>query len=286
MGLPLLLSSDSFTFQPKVSGTPLLFLNINVMKYYQLLVFLVLCNYLTAQKSVKITYEQKIIYSDAFFSQVPSVDSEEFRAALRKPKIFELTNNGEYSLFKSTVEKEIVIASTEISTATSMNKGTFIKPYNVWILKDFAKQSLVESATVERQEYYIEEPFSVEDLKYDNRVKLIDGYKCLSAYSISTTNDTIQYWYTQEIPIIDGPFTMTAIPGLVLSMESKRKVIYVTKIEFFDKKLIIDGIHKKTPFITELELKNKIEDSRKPKSYTDEFGGKHETKSIVIEPEN
>ena len=126
----------------------------------------------------------------------------------------------------------------------------------------------------------------VEDIIYDKRTKVIDGYTCLSAFTVSAKNDTIQYWYTQKIPIIDGPFTMTAIPGLVLCTESKKKVIYVTKIEFFDKKLVIDGVNKNTSFVTELELKNKIEESRKPKSFTDEFGKKLESNTVIIKAGN
>lgn len=256
------------------------------MRKYTLFLLLLGYNTINAQQSVKITYEQKIFYSDAFFNQVPGGASEEFKAAFRKPKIFELINNGDNSLFKSTMEKEIVIPSSEANSETSINKGTFIKPFNVWILKNFTKQSITKSATVEDQEYYVEQPFLVEDIKYDKRTKVIDGYTCLSAFTVSAINDTIQYWYTQEIPIIDGPFTMTAIPGLVLSTESKKKVVYVTKIEFFDKKIVMDGVNKMIPFITELELKNKIEESRKPKSYTDEFGGKHETNTVTIKNEN
>ena len=243
-------------------------------------------NTISAQKSIKITYEQKFFYSDTFFDQVPGGVSEEFKAAFRKPKAFELTHNGDYSLFKNIVEKEIVIPSTEVNSATSINKGTFIKPYHIWILKDFIKQSSIKSAMVEDQEYYVEQPFTADDLKYDKRTKVIDGYTCLSAFSVSEKNDTIQYWYTQEIPVVDGPFTMVAIPGLVLSTESKKKVVYVTKIEFFDKKIVIDSVNKKTPFITEIELQNKINESRKPKSSTDEFGGKHETNTVIIKNDN
>lgn len=256
------------------------------MKYFQLFYLLVFYNSSNAQQSVKITYEQKIFYSDAFFSQIPGGASEEFKAAFRKPKTFELINNGDNSLFQSIMEKEIIIPSSEANSETSINKGTFIKPFNLWILKDFTKQSIIKSATVEDQEYYVEQPFMVEDIIYDKRTKVIDGYTCLSAFTVSAKNDTIQYWYTQEIPIIDGPFTMTAIPGLVLSTESKKKVVYVTKIEFFDKKVVVDGVNKKIPFITELELKNKIEESRKPKSYTDEFGKKFESNSIIIKAGN
>ena len=256
------------------------------MKYYQLLSLLVFCNLLNAQKSVKITYEQKIQYTDAFFTQVPSIDNEDFRAAFRKPKYFELINNGDFSLYRSINLKEEIIASNDVNTATSISKGTFIKPYKIWILKDFKKQSIVASSEVEGKEYYTEKPFSIEELKYNKKVKVIDGYSCLSAYSVSATNDTTQYWYTQEIPVIDGPFFMSTIPGLILSVESKKKQVYAIKIEFFDKKIEFETINKKIPFVTEVDLAKMKQEALKPKSYTDQFGGKHETSHTTIKAGN
>ena len=256
------------------------------MKYYKFLIFFVFFNWTNAQKSVKVSYEQKIYYADSFFNQLPENDRGMMRIALSKPTYFELINNGDFSLFKSVNLREEIIASKEVNTETYINKGTIIKPRTVWILKNFTKKFFVESTHVKEQEYYVEQPFLIEELKYDKRVKVIDGYKCMSAYSTNTTNDTIQYWYTQEIPIIDGPFAPTTIPGLVLSVESKKKIQYATKIEFFDKKLIIDGINKQTPIITNKDLQNKIQESRKPKSYTDEFGKKHESHSVIIKNDN
>ena len=262
------------------------FLTKNIMKYYKTLIFFVLFNWTNAQKSVKVSYEQKIYYADSFFNQLPENEREKMKISLSKPTYFELINNGDFSLFKSVNVKEEIVASKEMNTETSINKGTIIKPFKVWILKDFTKQSFVKSTYVKEQEYYVEQPFLIEELKYDKRFKVIDGYKCMSAYSVKATNDTIQYWYTQEIPIVDGPFSPTTIPGLVLSVESKKKIQYATKIEFFDKKLIVDGINKQTPFITNEDLQNKIQESRKPKSYTDEFGKKHESHSVIIKNDN
>lgn len=252
------------------------------MKHIILLIAFTFFNVSFAQKSIKVSYEQNIFYSDAFFSQLPEQDREDFRVVLSKPNKFELINNGNFSLFKSLDVKEQVIASKEANNATSMNKGTVIKPFKVWILKDFLKQSNISSTEVEGKEYYTEKLFSIEELKYDKRVKVIDGYTCMSAYSLSAANDTIQYWYTQEIPVIDGPFLMSTIPGLVLSIESKKKVVYVTKIEFFERIIEIDSFNKKVSFISEAELIKIKQEVLKPKSYTEENGGKHSTNSVQI----
>jgi GLPGLI family protein len=252
------------------------------MKHFFLFFAVLFFTSMFAQKSIKISYEQKFLYADTFFNQFPEGDREGYKAFFSKPTSFELINNGDFSLFKSINLKEEIIPSKEVSTATSINRGTMIKPFKVWILKDFTKQSSVSSTKVDDKEYYTEKPFSVEELKYDKRVKVIDGYTCMSAYSVSAVNDTIQYWYTQEIPIVDGPFLMNTIPGLVLSMESKKRVVYVTKIEFFDKKLELDTIDKKISFISLGDLAKMKEEALKPKSYVDELGAKHSTNSIQI----
>ena len=49
---------------------------------------------------------------------------------------------------------------------------------------------------------------------------------------------------------------------------------------------MLDALNKKIPFITKEDLQNKIQESRKPKSYTDEFGKKHETHSVLIKEDN
>lgn len=249
---------------------------------YTILIALIFFNVSFAQKSIKVSYEQNIFYSNAFFNQLPEQDREDFKVILSKPNKFELINNGDFSLFKSVNLKEEVIASKEVNTATSINKGTIIKPFKVWVLKDFSKKSNISSAEIEGKEYYVEKPFSVEELKYDKRVKVIDGYSCMSAYSVSVANDSIQYWYTQEIPVIDGPFLMNTIPGLVLSIESNKKVIYVTKIEFFDKKIEFDNINKDIVLVTDVELVRLKKETLKSKSYVEENGGKHSSNSIHI----
>lgn len=252
------------------------------MKFYLVLVFLTLFSISFAQKSVKITYEQKMLYSDTFFNQLPATDREEYKRIFSLPNYFELTNNGDFSLFKSVSSKEEFIASKEVSTTTSIHNGTVIKPFKIWILKNYNKQTNLENLQFKDMHYYYESAFIDNKMIYDNKIKKIDNYTCKSAYSISAAKDTIRYWYTQEIPILDGPSTMTSIPGLILSIEEKKKVIYVTKIEFFDKKLMIEDLDKKILFVTENELKKIQEDMLKPKSYIDEDGAKHTTETKYI----
>lgn len=235
-----------------------------------------------AQKTIKINYEQKINYTDAFFNQLPESDRESFRESLSKPVFFELINNGDQSLFKSTNDKEMNFPSKEVNTKTSINKGTIIKPFKVWILKDNIKKNGIIKNEVGGEEYYIQKPFLKENIILDGRIKNIDSYICRSAFTVTAEKDTIQYWYTQDIPIIDGPFLTNSIPGLVLSVESKKKVVYATKIEFFNNKIEFEKVNPQTPIISEDELIQKQREALKPKSYIDANEGKHTTNSVHI----
>jgi hypothetical protein len=53
------------------------------------------------------------------------------------PTYFELTNNGDLSLYESVNTKEKVIASKEKKVPTDQNLGMILKPFKVWYLKDF-----------------------------------------------------------------------------------------------------------------------------------------------------
>jgi GLPGLI family protein len=256
------------------------------MKPYLLFLSLIIPILSVAQKTIKVSYEQKFIYNDSFFNQLPEDSREELKSFMTAPTYFELTNNGDLSLYESVNTKEKVIASKEKSTPTDQNLGMILKPFKVWYLKDFKREISTNSTSVSDKEYFVEAPFEKEELHYDSKTKIIDGYNCLSAYALKSNKDTIQYWYTQDIAVIDGPITPIDIPGLVLSIESNKKVVYATKIEFFDYKLPIATVPNDAIFISKKELDILEAKDLEPKSYVDEAGAKIESYSVHIRNDN
>jgi hypothetical protein len=69
------------------------------------------------------------------------------------PTYFELTNNGDLSLYESVNTKEKLLPQREKSTPTDL--GMILKPFKVWYLKDFKRKlvlivhRLVTKSTVE-----------------------------------------------------------------------------------------------------------------------------------------
>jgi GLPGLI family protein len=240
-----------------------------------LLLFLIDCSY--AQKTIKVTYEQVNFYADNFFDAMPENEREIIKKQFITPRLLQLTNNGDYSIYESVTSNNITIPSTANNSKNEQNRGTNVVIPQIWVLKNFNSQKSYKLNTIENLDYYIENDFPENDLIYSKIEKTIDTYNCKLAYSISknNSNDTIKYWYTEEIPVLDAPFIMNKAPGLVLRYETKKGVIYATKIEFFDKKLVVEPLHKKINILSEDEFARLKKELSKSKTYTDDKGVTH-----------
>lgn len=234
-------------------------------------------NFTFAQQSIKVNYEQLNFYSENFFDVFPSHERETIKKQFTSPRPFELTNNGVFSIYTSINTKALLIPSNDVKTETEINRGTSVEIPKIWLLKDLNLKKNYKKVNLNESEFYVENSFPNNGLIYTNKIKNIENYKCKLAYSIKN-NDTIKYWYTEEIPIIDGPFIMNETPGLLLMYETKKGTIYATKIEFFDKKINIDGLDKNISIITEETYRNLKVEAVKAKSYTDENGAIHSEK--------
>lgn len=62
-----------------------------------------------------------------------------------------------------------------------------------------------------------------------NETKIISGYKCLKAKG-KYRNKEIIAWYTNEIPIPEGPYTFKGLPGLILEAYDSKDYFHFTLI--------------------------------------------------------
>jgi GLPGLI family protein len=248
---------------------------------YALLLF---CITIYAQKSVKVTYEQVTTFREGFFDAIPENEREQTKKLMTSPLVFELYNNDDLSLFKSADVADINFPSTSVPEIGVENRGTIFKMPSIWILKNYEQRKTFNKSVVFDITYYVENEFRVEEFIFTNEVQIIEKNKCKMAYMLpkNRLNDTIKYWYADGIPISDGPYYTVGIPGLVLKYERKNRIIYATKIEFFDKKINIEGLDKSISTISEGEHKSLKENANKPQSYTDEKGTKVTTGSLKI----
>jgi hypothetical protein len=81
------------------------------MKPYLLFLSLIIPILSVAQKTIKVSYEQKFIYNDSFFNQLP--EDSRVKSFMTAPTYFELTNNGDLSLYESVNTKEKLLPQRE-----------------------------------------------------------------------------------------------------------------------------------------------------------------------------
>lgn len=63
------------------------------------------------------------------------------------------------------------------------------------------------------------------DWDIEDSLKIINGYKCTKAVSV-IKNKKYVAWFTEEIPISNGPYVFGGLPGLILQMECRDRVSY------------------------------------------------------------
>lgn len=239
------------------------------MKYF----LLFLSTIAFSQQSVRVSYESKKTISPEIAAQLPADTRDELIKYFTNPVQLTLINNGEMSLVSNEVSKDYTIISNKVDTPTEQDRGTTIKSNKIRVFKDFSDNCTYTLYVIKDEEYYLKElPKEKSKLIFDKKLMMIDGYNCKSAMELTTLNDTIQYWYTQDIPILDGPKHMTNIPGLILRYQLKTHTITATKIEFFDKKLVIEGLNKKIPIIS-LDEYNALKAKSKDATKTDNGKG-------------
>lgn len=211
----------------------------------KLLFFLFSCCFCWAQQSIRVTYECR-----SKFSYYGSPEKEIANKAL-----YQLTNNGLLSEFKSieTIDKQQIMQMGKTATDTMIihvlhvNKGVDIKDYDLEM--NFVK------AELDGKLYFYSDKFKNATLNFKTELKKIDKYTCKLVEGVNPIdNSPIKFWYTDEIPLADGPITYWMdLPGLILHVEYPLMEFYAVKIEFFDKILPISKFPDNTSFITRNE---------------------------------
>lgn len=63
------------------------------------------------------------------------------------------------------------------------------------------------------------------DWEIEDSITIIKGYRCSKAYCIMKNKKYVA-WFTEEIPISNGPYVFGGLPGLILQLECRDRVSY------------------------------------------------------------
>lgn len=96
----------------------------------------------------------------------------------------------------------------------------------------------------------------------------IAGYNCKLAKTNKTDGMVVLAWFTDEIPINEGPRDLWGLPGLILQAQINERVLVVaTKIEKLNESIAID-FPKSENSITSKEFKELKKEIFKPRTLT------------------
>jgi GLPGLI family protein len=118
------------------------------------------------------------------------------------------------------------------------------------IFKDYPKGKITTTNFFLGSSYLYEEPFVKINWKLESGNMTIAGYKCKKA-SISLFGRKYTAWYTPDIPVGNGPWKFSGLPGLILKAEDDRKqvsfeCIAIEKPRWVDQIYIFDKDYLKT----------------------------------------
>ena len=100
-------------------------------------------------------------------------------------------------------------------------QAKFIRPANVFVYKDFSNNIFKMQFDNNKEIRAIQDTIPKYNWNLHSETKELIGYLCKKATTTVNKegrNLTIVAWYTNEIPISDGPKDYTGLPGLILQV--------------------------------------------------------------------
>lgn len=100
------------------------------------------------------------------------------------------------------------------------------------IYKNYPVNKITTTDEVLRDKYMYEEPISTIRWKIHPEQRTISGYKCQKATGSFAGRNYIA-WFTNEIPVSDGPYKFNGLPGLIVTIADTRNqyVFTLKKVE-------------------------------------------------------
>jgi len=191
-----------------------------------------------------------ILFSSILYSQSDSLKSQyeviykikSFNDTLYKYNAAEenlsLLIKGHKSLFRSTqkaISDSIAMAIGKKSFENPVDGKVILDMKNVpgvyfksEVFSDNGKQTIYKELMRNRFSFPLEDPIQ---WKIGNETKIIENYSCKKATGKYKGRHYVA-WFTEAIPIPDGPYVFKGLPGLVLEVYDPSDNIHFTMVSF------------------------------------------------------
>ncbi|WP_250435350.1 GLPGLI family protein [Hanstruepera flava] len=85
------------------------------------------------------------------------------------------------------------------------------------VLKDYKRDFIYYTRQIKEDFFYYEQPKRLCSWKLIGETKTLNGYKAQKATTIFSGRDYVG-WFTPEVPVSDGPYKFSGLPGLIIEL--------------------------------------------------------------------
>ena len=220
------------------------------------------------QQTIKVIYTEKMDLSE----RLKDIDDPMIKKMLVK-KLGKEENYVLYSKNGVSRYEKAEDNNTELDQGiTVMAQGGSDKDI---IYRNQKEKKITHQAYFLTRYFLIEDSLEQTDWKITNDTLTIGGYSCRKA-TANVGGSEKTAWFTNEIPINEGPEMYFGLPGLILKVEAKNKIIIANNVSFVKEDIAI-----KPPKKGKKMTSKKFETLKKEK--LKEFtGGKPSKKGVKI----
>ena len=137
-----------------------------------------------------------------------------------KPEKFSFSYSDQKSLYEM-----ISSQKSKIDTSHIFHKGVKLETYNAVTLadvdityKNLKNNKILKEYNIQNIDFSAKDKLPNYEWAITNETATINGYKCKKATTRKAFVPTTA-WFTEEIPINDGPFEFWGLPGLIIKVE-------------------------------------------------------------------
>jgi GLPGLI family protein len=230
------------------------------MKKLIILMAFLTINQLFSQ-DLKVLYSEKVIIPENILKNLSKTEKDNLIKNTKK-KYYSLVYHKGESIYFPVSKLEFINDTIKMLVKNTVVDQEVISNVGVTkniVYKNLQTHVLINELTFISKNYSIKDKLPNYSWKITNETKSINGIKVKKALG-SFDNNTIIVWYSESIPVNDGPYYYYGLSGLILELNyGNKKEFKLEDIKYLKTSKNIDKPKNITPYISLKEFKNKIE---------------------------
>ena len=156
---------------------------------------------------------------------------------IKYEEVFQLSVNGDYSIFTDIVNKKADSMEVDIRESQQKNKplvysfrGVPKAKFTFYVKKDLKNKILEFYEKIGAKHFYYKEDANML-WKLHPETKIISNHNCQRA-TIRKYGRNFIAWFAKDIPINDGPYKFSGLPGLIIELYDEKDSYHFQLINY------------------------------------------------------